>query len=61
MILLFSTVHDPSKSANLLSADLQKILGGAFKWKTLFNPHVTKKSQEVIFSHKNNKTDHPFA
>ena len=25
----------------------------------LFNPDVTKQAQEVIFSHKNNKTDQP--
>ena len=59
MILLFSTVHDPSKSAKLLSDDLQKISDWAFKWKMLFNPDVTKQAQEVIFSHKSNKTDHP--
>ena len=59
MILLFSTVHDPSKSAKLLSDDLQKISDWAFKWKMLFNPDVTKQAQEVIFSRKSNKTDHP--
>ena len=59
MILLFSTVHDPSKSAKLLSDDLQKISDWAFKWKMLFNPDVTKQAQEEIFSHKSNKTDHP--
>ena len=57
--LLFSTVHDSSKSAKLLSDDLQKISDSVFKWKMLFNPHVTKQAQEIIFSHKNNKTDHP--
>ena len=47
--LLFSTVHDPSKSAKLLNDDLQKISDWAFKWKMLFNPDVTKQAQEVIF------------
>ena len=56
---LFSTVHDPSKSAKLLNDDLQKISDWAFKWKMLFNPDVTKQAQEVIFSRKSNKTDHP--
>ena len=56
--LLFSTVHDPSKSAQLLNDDLQKISDWPFKWKMLFNPDVTKKAQEVIFSCKRNKTDH---
>ena len=56
---LFSTVHDPSKSAKLVNDNLQKISDWAFKWKMLFNPDVTKQAQEEIFSHKSNKTDHP--
>ena len=56
---LFSTVHDPSKSAKSLNDDLQKISDWPFKWKMLFNPDVTKQAQEVIFSRKSNKTDHP--
>ena len=56
---LFSTVHDPSKSAKVLNDDLQKNSDWAFKWKILFNPDVTKQAQEVVFSHKSNKTDHP--
>ena len=56
---LFSTVHDPSKSAKLLNDDFQKISESAFKWKMSFNPDVTKQAQEVIFSRKGNKTDHP--
>ena len=56
---LFSTVHDPSKSAKLVYDNLQKISDWAFKWKMLFNPDVTKQAQEEIFSHKSNKTDHP--
>ena len=31
----------------------------AYKWKMLFNPDLTKQTQEVIFSRKNIKTDHP--
>ena len=38
---------------------LQKILDWSFKWKMLFNPDVTKQAQEVKFSRKSNKTDHP--
>ena len=56
---LFSTVHDPSKSAKLLNDNLQKISDWAFKWKMLFNSDVTKQAQEVIFSCKSNETDHP--
>ena len=31
----------------------------AFKWKMKFNPDIKKQAQEVIFSRKNNKIDHP--
>ena len=37
---------------------LKIILEWAFKWKKIFNPSITKQAQEVIFSHKNTKTDH---
>ena len=36
-----------------------KISTWAFQWKTRFNPDPNKQAQEVIFSKKNNKTDHP--
>ena len=55
-ISLFSTFHDPSKSAKLLNDNLQKISDFPFKWKMLFNPDITKQTQEVIFSRK---IDHP--
>ena len=56
---LFSTVYNPYKSAKLLNDDLLKISDWAYKWKMLFNPDVTKQAQEVIFSRKSKKTDHP--
>ena len=56
---LFSTVYDPNHSAKVLNDDLNKISEWAYEWKTLFNPDVTKQAQEVIFSRKNIKTDHP--
>ena len=56
---LFLTVCDLSDSANLLNDDLKKISKWAFKWKIIFNPGITKQAQEVIFSRKNIKTDHP--
>ena len=31
----------------------------AFQWKTRFNPDPKKQAQEVIFSRKNNKINHP--
>ena len=56
---LFSTVYDPNHSAKILNDDLNKISEWAYKWKMLFNPDLTKQAQEVIFSRKNIKTDHP--
>ena len=56
---LYSTVYDLSESANLLNDDLKKISEWAFKWKKLFNSYITKQAQEVIFSYKNTKSDHP--
>ena len=56
---LFSTVHDPNHSAKIINGDLNKISEWAYKWKMLFNPDITKQAQEVIFSRKNIKKDHP--
>ena len=36
-----------------------KISNWAFQWKMRFNPDSNKQAQEVIFSRKINKTDHP--
>ena len=57
--LLFLTACDLSESLNLLNDDLKKISEWAFKWKVIFNPDITKQAQEVTFSRKNTKTDHP--
>ena len=56
---LFSTVHDPIHSAKIINDELNKISEWAYKWKMLFNPDITKQAQEVIFSRKDNKKDHP--
>ena len=56
---LFSTVYDPNNSAKVSNDVLNKISKWAYKWKMLFNPDLTKQVQEVIFSTKNIKTDHP--
>ena len=42
-----------------LSSDLMKINDEAFQWKMRFNPDPKKQAQEVIFSRKINKIDHP--
>ena len=56
---LFSTVYDPNHSSKVLNDDLNKISEWPYKWKMLFNPDLTKQVQEVIFSRKNTKNDHP--
>ena len=55
---LFSTVYDPSMSADQLDKDLKKISDWAYKWKMIFNPDLSKQAQEVIFSRKTNKINH---
>ena len=42
-----------------LNNDLKKINKWAFQWKMSFNPDPNKQAQEVIFSRKLNKPDHP--
>ena len=56
---LFSTVHNPLLSAEIMNKDLIKISTWANRWEMSFNPDITKQPQEVIFSRKSKKTDHP--
>ena len=56
---LFSVVHDKNTSAKELNNDLWKISNWAYQWKTSFNPNLLKQTQEVIFSCKITKTNHP--
>ena len=46
-------------SADQLDKDLKKISDWAYKWKIIFNPDLSKPAQEVIFSRKTNKINHP--
>ena len=56
---LFSVVQDITLSAKNLNDDLKKINKWAFQWKMSFNPDPNKQAQEVIFSRKLNKPNHP--
>ena len=56
---LFSVTHNINSTANDLNSDLMKISNWAFQWKMRFNPDPNKQAQEVIFSRKINKIDHP--
>ena len=55
---LFS-VYNLLLSAEIMNKDLIKISKWAYQWKTPFNPDITKQAQEVIFSWKSKKIDHP--
>ena len=56
---LFSVVRDINTSAAHLNNDLKKISNLAFQWKMSFNPDPSKQAQEVIFSRKLQKINHP--
>ena len=56
---LFSVIHNTNSTANDLNSDLMKISNWAFQWKMEFNPDPKKQAQELIFSRKTNKIDHP--
>ena len=56
---LFSVIHNINSTANNLNSDLTKISNWAFQWEMRLNPDPNKQAQEVIFSRKINKIDHP--
>ena len=56
---LFSVVQNINSAANNLNSKLMKISDWAFQWKVRFNPEARIQVQEVIFSRKINKIDHP--
>ena len=56
---LVSVVHNITDTANLLNSDLLKIKEWALQRKMSFNPDLTKQAQEIIFSRKTSKRNHP--
>ena len=56
---LFSVIRDSSNTRNELNDDLVKISNWAYQWKMSFNPDPNKQAQEVIFSRKTKKLNHP--
>ena len=56
---LFSTVTDPSVTANQINDDLHNISTWAHQWKMNFNPDTSKQAQVVIFCLKVKVTAHP--
>ena len=55
----FCVVHNINDSANLLNSYLSKIDEWALQWKMSFNPDLTKQAQEIIFSRKTSRRNHP--
>ena len=56
---LFSIIKDPMVSAHELQQDLNLISEWARQWKMSFNPDPTKQAEEILFSHKKFRVDHP--
>ena len=56
---LLSVIHDSSTTSNELNGDLVKISNWEYQWKMSFNPDLNKQAQEVIFSRKTKKLNHP--
>ena len=52
-------LKNKNNSASQLYNDLDKISDWAYTWKISFNPDPSKQAQEVIFSRKCTKEDHP--
>ena len=56
---VFSIVHDLDSSTKQLNDDLKMISDWVYQWKISFNPDLSKQAQEVIFSCKSSRVDHP--
>ena len=57
----FSIVQNVNTSASHLNSNLSKASNWAFQWEMSFNPDPSQQAQEVIFSHKIQKTCHSFS
>ena len=57
---LLSVVHDINQSGINLMMTWKKINSWAFQWKISFNSDINKQAQEVTFSRKLQKSNHPF-
>ena len=55
---LFYKVYDSNLSTSQLSNDLQKITVWAHKWKMIFNPDISKQTQEVVFCRETDQVNH---
>ena len=56
---LFSVIQNVNSTANDLNSNSIKISDWAFQWKMRFKPYPKKQAQEMIFTRKIDKIDHP--
>ena len=56
---LFSVVYNVNTSTDEINNGLVTINKWAYQWKIGFNPDPIKQAQEVIFTGKISKEDHP--
>ena len=56
---LFSVVHDPQLSSDIINSDLSLIKLWAHQWKMSFNPEPSKQAVQLIFSRKRDQLAHP--
>ena len=56
---IFFIAHDVDLSSKQLNDDLKKVSDWVYQWKMSFNPDLSKQAQEVIFSRKAFRVDHP--
>ena len=56
---IFSIAHDIDFSSKQLNDYLKKVSDWAYQWKMSFNRDLSKQAQEVIFSRKSSRVDHP--
>ena len=56
---VFSVFRDPISTSQKLNNGLDKVSLWASKWRMSFSPDPSKQAQEVIFSRKINKVNHP--
>ena len=56
---IFSFVKNINESQNQMNDDLLKINNWASQWKMIFNPDLSKSANDVIFTRRLNKNNHP--
>ena len=56
---VFSVVFDTDISAEVLNQDMEAVQDWMYQWKTSFNPDTAKQAEQVMFSTKVFKVEHP--